>query len=220
MVVAVARAGHCPVNGSQRTKIIRMSVVKTQPVGSHTSKVKAKTLYSSCRKPSQWNHQVKCSEKLLSLGKAWSRQVAENTLQLVYVQLAVASGQTKPSCTFVKVEVSTFLCSLFSVVVFLADNTQNIYRVSPDGSLRVTFASGMEITLNTEPHILAGVVSPTLGKCNISLPGEHNSNLIEWRQRREQTKGNISTFERRLRVRLPLVYSAAFPLKAVELKSR
>uniref|UniRef100_A0A669QD32 Teneurin transmembrane protein 1 n=1 Tax=Phasianus colchicus TaxID=9054 RepID=A0A669QD32_PHACC len=81
------------------------------------------------------------------------------------------------------------------------DNTQNIYRVSPDGSLRVTFASGMEITLNTEPHILAGVVSPTLGKCNISLPGEHNSNLIEWRQRREQTKGNISTFERRLRVR-------------------
>uniref|UniRef100_A0A8C3V748 Teneurin-1 n=1 Tax=Catharus ustulatus TaxID=91951 RepID=A0A8C3V748_CATUS len=81
------------------------------------------------------------------------------------------------------------------------DNTQNIYRISPDGSLRVTFASGMEITLNTEPHILAGVVSPTLGKCNISLPGEHNSNLIEWRQRREQTKGNISTFERRLRVR-------------------
>ncbi|NXX27520.1 TEN1 protein, partial [Nicator chloris] len=79
------------------------------------------------------------------------------------------------------------------------DNTQNIYRVSPDGSLRVTLASGMEITLNTEPHILAGVVSPTLGKCNISLPGEHNSNLIEWRQRREQTKGNISTFERRLR---------------------
>ncbi|XP_032928652.1 teneurin-1 isoform X1 [Catharus ustulatus] len=79
------------------------------------------------------------------------------------------------------------------------DNTQNIYRISPDGSLRVTFASGMEITLNTEPHILAGVVSPTLGKCNISLPGEHNSNLIEWRQRREQTKGNISTFERRLR---------------------
>ncbi|XP_032993107.1 teneurin-1 isoform X7 [Lacerta agilis] len=79
------------------------------------------------------------------------------------------------------------------------DNIQNIYRVSPDGSLRVTFASGMEITLNTEPHILAGVVNPTLGKCNISLPGEHNSNLIEWRQRKEQTKGNISAFERRLR---------------------
>ncbi|KAJ6657441.1 hypothetical protein lerEdw1_002500 [Lerista edwardsae] len=79
------------------------------------------------------------------------------------------------------------------------DNTQNLYRVSPDGSLKVTFASGMEITLNTEPHIPAGVANPTLGKCNISLPGEHNSNLIEWRQRKEQTKGNISAFERRLR---------------------
>lgn len=87
----------------------------------------------------------------------------------------------------------------------MTDNTQNVYRVSPDGSLRVTFASGMEITLNTEPHILAGVVNPTLGKCNISLPGEHNSNLIEWRQRKEQTKGNISAFERRLRVRTPLL---------------
>uniref|UniRef100_A0ACB8FWK2 Teneurin-1 n=1 Tax=Sphaerodactylus townsendi TaxID=933632 RepID=A0ACB8FWK2_9SAUR len=79
------------------------------------------------------------------------------------------------------------------------ENTQNIYRVSPDGSLRVTFASGMEVTLNTEPHILAGVANPTLGKCNVSLPGEHNSNLIEWRQRKEQTKGSISAFERRLR---------------------
>lgn len=84
----------------------------------------------------------------------------------------------------------------------LAENTINTYRVNPDGSLRVTFASGMEISLNAEPHILAGVVSPTLGKCNISLPGEHSPSLIEWRQRKEQNKGNISSFERRLRVRL------------------
>lgn len=60
----------------------------------------------------------------------------------------------------------------------------------------------MEINLSSEPHILAGAVNPTLGKCNISLPGEHNANLIEWRQRKEQSKGNISAFERRLRVRL------------------
>lgn len=73
--------------------------------------------------------------------------------------------------------------------------------MSPDGSLRVTFASGMEINLSSEPHILAGAVNPTLGKCNISLPGEHNANLIEWRQRKEQNKGNVSAFERRLRVR-------------------
>ncbi|XP_044091648.1 teneurin-1 [Neovison vison] len=80
-----------------------------------------------------------------------------------------------------------------------SENTQSTYRVSPDGSLRVTFASGMEISLSSEPHILAGAVNPTLGKCNISLPGEHNANLIEWRQRKEQNKGNISAFERRLR---------------------
>lgn len=63
----------------------------------------------------------------------------------------------------------------------------------------------MELSLSSEPHILAGAVNPTLGKCNISLPGEHNVNLIEWRQRREQNKGNISAFERRLRVRLDLI---------------
>ncbi|OBS71102.1 hypothetical protein A6R68_00356, partial [Neotoma lepida] len=77
--------------------------------------------------------------------------------------------------------------------------TSTIYILKQDGSLRVTFASGMEISLSSEPHILAGAVNPTLGKCNISLPGEHNANLIEWRQRKEQNKGNVSAFERRLR---------------------
>ncbi|KAI1902722.1 hypothetical protein AGOR_G00018940 [Albula goreensis] len=49
------------------------------------------------------------------------------------------------------------------------DHAQNTYRVSTDGSLRVTFAS------------------------------EHSPSLIEWRQRREQAKGNFSAYERRLR---------------------
>ncbi|XP_051791182.1 LOW QUALITY PROTEIN: teneurin-1 [Erpetoichthys calabaricus] len=79
------------------------------------------------------------------------------------------------------------------------EHTQNTYRVSADGSLRVTFASGMEVTLSTEPHISAGVVNPTVGKCNITLPGEHGPNLIEWRQRREHAKGNYTSYERRLR---------------------
>nr|XP_006632818.2 PREDICTED: teneurin-1 isoform X1 [Lepisosteus oculatus]XP_015206937.1 PREDICTED: teneurin-1 isoform X1 [Lepisosteus oculatus]XP_015206938.1 PREDICTED: teneurin-1 isoform X1 [Lepisosteus oculatus] len=79
------------------------------------------------------------------------------------------------------------------------DNAQNTYRVSADGSLRVTFASGMEVTLNTESHLSGGVVNPTVGKCNITLPGEHSSSLIEWRQRREQAKGNHTAYERRLR---------------------
>ncbi|XP_030066133.1 teneurin-1 [Microcaecilia unicolor] len=96
--------------------------------------------------------------------------------------------------------VTTTNISATSVIYTLKqENTHNIYRINPDGSLRVTFASGMEISLNTESHLLAGVINPTLGKCNISLPGEHSPNLIEWRQRKEQSKGSISAFERRLR---------------------
>ncbi|XP_036127133.1 teneurin-1 isoform X3 [Molossus molossus] len=94
---------------------------------------------------------------------------------------------------------STNLTATSTIYILKQENTQSTYRVSPDGSLRVTFASGMEISLSSELHILAGVVNPILGKCNISLPGEHNVNLIEWRQRKEQNKGNISAFERRLR---------------------
>ncbi|XP_041597480.1 teneurin-1 isoform X3 [Vulpes lagopus] len=94
---------------------------------------------------------------------------------------------------------STNLTATSTIYILKQENTQSTYRVSPDGSLRVTFASGMEISLSSEPHILAGAVNPTLGKCNISLPGEHNANLIEWRQRKEQNRGNISAFERRLR---------------------
>ncbi|XP_011376522.1 teneurin-1 isoform X3 [Pteropus vampyrus] len=94
---------------------------------------------------------------------------------------------------------STNLTATSTIYILKQENIQSTYRVSPDGSLRVTFASGMELSLSSEPHILAGAVNPTLGKCNISLPGEHNVNLIEWRQRKEQNKGNISAFERRLR---------------------
>ncbi|XP_004587729.2 teneurin-1 [Ochotona princeps] len=94
---------------------------------------------------------------------------------------------------------STNVTATSTIYILKQENTLSTYRVSPDGSLRVTFASGMEISLSSEPHILAGAVNPTLGKCNISLPGEHNANLIEWRQRKEQNKGNVSAFERRLR---------------------
>ncbi|XP_058297334.1 teneurin-1 [Hylobates moloch] len=102
---------------------------------------------------------------------------------------------------------STNLTATSTIYILKQENTQSTYRVSPDGSLRVTFASGMEIGLSSEPHILAGAVNPTLGKCNISLPGEHSANLIEWRQRKEQNKGNVSAFERRLRSVMLLLHS-------------
>ena len=62
----------------------------------------------------------------------------------------------------------------------------------------------MEVALQTEPHLLAGTVNPTVGKRNVTLPIDNGLNLVEWRQRKEQNKGNISAFERRLRVSLGL----------------
>lgn len=84
------------------------------------------------------------------------------------------------------------------------DHTQSSYRVSSDGSFLVSLASGMELSLSTEPllpGIIGGGVSPTASRCNISLPGDHAPSLIEWRQRKEQSKTNYSTYERRLRVK-------------------
>lgn len=85
------------------------------------------------------------------------------------------------------------------------DHAQSTYRVSSDGSFLVTLASGMELSLSTEPLLLGGFggggVSPTASRCNISLPGDHAPSLIEWRQRKEQSKTNYSTYERRLRVK-------------------
>lgn len=84
------------------------------------------------------------------------------------------------------------------------DHAQSTYRVSADGSFLVTLASGMELSLSTEPLLLGGFgggVSPTASRCNISLPGDHAPSLIEWRQRKEQSKTNYSTYERRLRVK-------------------
>lgn len=86
----------------------------------------------------------------------------------------------------------------------LKDHAQSSYRVSADGSFLVSLASGMELSLSTEPLLLGGVgggVSPTASRCNISLPGDHAPSLIEWRQRKEQSKTNYSTYERRLRVK-------------------
>lgn len=85
-----------------------------------------------------------------------------------------------------------------------SDHAQSSYRVSADGSFLVSLASGMELSLSTEPLLPGGVgggVSPTASRCNISLPGDHAPSLIEWRQRKEQSKTNYSTYERRLRVK-------------------
>uniref|UniRef100_A0A3B5M1J6 EGF-like domain-containing protein n=1 Tax=Xiphophorus couchianus TaxID=32473 RepID=A0A3B5M1J6_9TELE len=97
---------------------------------------------------------------------------------------------------------STNLSASDTIYTFKQDHAQNSYRVSSDGSFLVALASGMELSLSTEPLLPGGAgggVSPTASRCNISLPGDHGPSLIEWRQRKEQSKANYSTYERRLR---------------------
>uniref|UniRef100_A0A672JPX9 Teneurin transmembrane protein 1 n=1 Tax=Salarias fasciatus TaxID=181472 RepID=A0A672JPX9_SALFA len=97
---------------------------------------------------------------------------------------------------------STNLSASDTIYTFRQDHAQSSYRVSADGSFLVTLASGMELSLSTEPLLPGapgGGVSPTASRCNISLPGDHAPSLIEWRQRKEQSKTNYSTYERRLR---------------------
>lgn len=107
---------------------------------------------------------------------------------------------------------ATCLCEYFSPTHMTpppptppkTDHAQSSYRVSADGSFLVSLASGMELSLTTEPLLLGGTgggISPTASRCNISLPGDHAPSLIEWRQRKEQSKTNYSTYERRLRVK-------------------
>uniref|UniRef100_A0A8C6U495 Teneurin transmembrane protein 1 n=1 Tax=Neogobius melanostomus TaxID=47308 RepID=A0A8C6U495_9GOBI len=97
---------------------------------------------------------------------------------------------------------STNLSASDTVYTFRQDHAQSSYRVSADGSFLVSLANGMELTLSTEPLLpgaTGGGVSPIASRCNISLPGDHAPSLIEWRQRKEQSKTNYSTYERRLR---------------------
>lgn len=80
------------------------------------------------------------------------------------------------------------------------DQVRNSYYIGADGSLRLMLANGMEVALQTEPHLLAGTVNPTVGKRNVTLPIDNGLNLVEWRQRKEQARGQVTVFGRRLRV--------------------
>lgn len=80
------------------------------------------------------------------------------------------------------------------------DQLRNSYQVGYDSSLRVIYANGMDSHYQTEPHILAGAANPTVARRNMSLPGENGQNLVEWRFRKEQTRGKVIVFGRKLRV--------------------
>uniref|UniRef100_A0A3Q3MDE5 Teneurin-2 n=1 Tax=Labrus bergylta TaxID=56723 RepID=A0A3Q3MDE5_9LABR len=97
------------------------------------------------------------------------------------------------------VTVITNLSSVEASYTVVQDQVRNSYQLCNNGTLRVMYANGMGISFHTEPHILAGSVSPTIGRRNITLPTDNGLNSIEWRLRKEQTKGKITVFGRKLR---------------------
>ncbi|XP_029114628.1 teneurin-3 isoform X2 [Scleropages formosus] len=98
------------------------------------------------------------------------------------------------------VSITTNLSSIDSFYTLVQDQLRNGYQVGYDNSLRVVYANGMDTHYQTEPHILAGTANPTVARRNMSLPGENGQNLVEWRFRKEQTRGRVIIFGRKLRV--------------------
>ncbi|XP_066200566.1 teneurin-2 isoform X3 [Saccopteryx leptura] len=98
------------------------------------------------------------------------------------------------------VTVITNLSSVEASYTVVQDQVRNSYQLCHNGTLRVMYANGMGVSFHSEPHVLAGTVTPTIGRCNISLPMENGLNSIEWRLRKEQIKGKVTIFGRKLRV--------------------
>uniref|UniRef100_A0A8C6X229 Teneurin-2 n=1 Tax=Naja naja TaxID=35670 RepID=A0A8C6X229_NAJNA len=98
------------------------------------------------------------------------------------------------------VTVITNLSSVEASYTVVQDQVRNSYQLCSNGTLRVMYANGMSISFHSEPHVLAGTVTPAIGRCNISLPMENGLNSIEWRLRKEQIKGKVTVFGRKLRV--------------------
>lgn len=105
-------------------------------------------------------------------------------------------GFTRPT---VSLHITNFCAHLSS-----SDQVRNSYFIGLDGSLRLVLANGMEVSLHTEPHLLAGTIIPTVSKRNVTLAIDNGLNLVEWRQRKEQARGQVTVYGRRLRVSLCL----------------
>ncbi|XP_026107819.1 teneurin-3 isoform X6 [Carassius auratus] len=98
------------------------------------------------------------------------------------------------------VSITTNLSSIDSFYTLVQDQLRNSYQVGYDNSMRVIYANGMDSHFQTEPHILAGASNPTMARRNMTLPGENGQNLVEWRFRKEQNRGKVVVFGRKLRV--------------------
>ncbi|XP_063060855.1 teneurin-4 isoform X2 [Engraulis encrasicolus] len=98
------------------------------------------------------------------------------------------------------ITITTNLSASGTFYTLMQEQVRNSYYIGLDGSLRLVLANGMEVSLHTEPHLLAGTVNPTVSKRNVTLPIDNGLNLVEWRQRKEQARGQVTVYGRRLRV--------------------
>uniref|UniRef100_A0A6Q2XEX9 Teneurin-2 n=1 Tax=Esox lucius TaxID=8010 RepID=A0A6Q2XEX9_ESOLU len=97
------------------------------------------------------------------------------------------------------VTVITNLSSVEASYTVVQDQVRNNYQFCYNGTLRVSYANGMGLSFHTEPHLLAGSVSPTIGRRNITLPTDSGLNSIEWRMRKEVIKSKVTVYGRKLR---------------------
>ncbi|KAF3847438.1 hypothetical protein F7725_020466 [Dissostichus mawsoni] len=98
------------------------------------------------------------------------------------------------------ITITTNLSASGTFYTLMQDQVRNSYYIGLDGSLRLVLANGMEVSLHTEPHSLSGTVNPTVSKRNVTLALDNGLNLVEWRQRKEQARGQVTVYGRRLRV--------------------
>ncbi|XP_069055316.1 teneurin-3 isoform X5 [Pleurodeles waltl] len=98
------------------------------------------------------------------------------------------------------VSITSNLSSIDSFYTMLQDQFRNSYQIGYDGSIRIIYGNGMDSHYQTEPHILAGPVNPTVARRNMTLPGENGQNVVEWRYRKEQAQGKVNVIGRKLRV--------------------
>ncbi|KAL3991512.1 spleen tyrosine kinase [Sarotherodon galilaeus] len=82
------------------------------------------------------------------------------------------------------ITVTTNLSASGTFYTLMQDQVRNSYFIGLDGSLRLVLANGMEVSL----------------KRNVTLAIDNGLNLVEWRQRKEQARGQVTVYGRRLRV--------------------
>eukprot|EP00063_Salmo_salar_P092588 XP_014067423.1 PREDICTED: teneurin-3-like isoform X9 [Salmo salar] len=136
-----------------------------------------------------------------SEGRIMNVTFPTGTVKNLYTEIDRAlTVDIESSLTEEEISITTNTSTIRAFYTLAQDQCRSSYQVGYDNSLRITYANGMDTHYQTEPHILAGTAIPTVARRNMSLPGESGQNLVEWRFRKEQARGKVIVFGRKLRV--------------------